>query len=83
MPTVATDLGWLRELPREAVELVPAATTSEELATVLAGLLADSRRRGRLAEGGLAFAARHGFASTATALLTAILADRGDQGLVG
>jgi glycosyltransferase involved in cell wall biosynthesis len=83
VPTVATDLGWLRELPRGAVELVPAATTSEELATVLAGLLADPGRRGRLAEGGLAFAARHGFASTATALLTAILADRGDQGLVG
>jgi glycosyltransferase involved in cell wall biosynthesis len=83
VPTVATDLGWLRELPREAVELVPAATTSEELATVLAGLLADPRRRGRLAEGGFTFAARHSFAATAAALLPAILADRADRGLVG
>jgi len=86
VPTVATNLGWLRGLPREAVELVGSGTTADELATVISGLLDDPLRRGRLAEAGRAFAAAHSFAATARALLAAILADgqgAADAGLAG
>jgi glycosyltransferase involved in cell wall biosynthesis len=73
VPTVATNLGWLRELPREAVELVPASVDAEGLTAVLAGLLADPARRALLAGAGRDFAARQTFAATARALLAAIL----------
>jgi glycosyltransferase involved in cell wall biosynthesis len=73
VPTVATNLGWLRELPREAVELVPPSVDAEGLTAVLAGLLADPARRALLAGAGRAFAARQTFAATARALLAAIL----------
>jgi glycosyltransferase involved in cell wall biosynthesis len=79
VPTVATRLGWLRELPAAAVELVPVTSSDEELATVIAQLLTDPDRRARLARAGRAFAARQGFAATAQTLLDVVLADRAGQ----
>ena len=76
VPTVATDLGWLRELPRSAVELVPASASDEELAQLIADLLADPERRARLCAAGRAFADRQSFTATARALLDALFADR-------
>jgi glycosyltransferase involved in cell wall biosynthesis len=76
VPTVATDLGWLRELPRSAVELVPASASDEELAQVIADLLADPDRRARLSAAGRAFADRQSFTAIARALLDALFADR-------
>jgi glycosyltransferase involved in cell wall biosynthesis len=72
IPTVATRLGWLRELPAAALELVPVTAGEGELATVIAALLAEPARRGHLAAAGRAFAARQSFAATARALLDAI-----------
>ncbi|HXZ82527.1 MAG TPA: glycosyltransferase [Acidimicrobiales bacterium] len=76
VPTVATRLGWLQELPEATVELVPVTSSDEELATVLAGLLADPDRRARLGEAGRALAERHSFAATARALLEVVRAER-------
>ena len=81
VPTVATNLGWLRELPGAAVELVPAAVDAEELASVLAGLLTDPARRRLLAGAGRDFAAHQTFAATAHALLAAVLPERAMVGV--
>ena len=83
VPTVATNLGWLRELPETAVELVPVTTSTGELATVIAHLLADPDRRTRLGAAGRAFAARQTFAATARVLLAALLADRAAPAVPG
>jgi len=81
VPTVATNLGWLRELPGAAVELVPAAVDAEGLASVLAGLLIDPARRRLLAGAGRDFAAHQTFAATAHALLAAVLPERAMVGV--
>ncbi len=79
VPTVATRLGWLRELPATAVELVPVAINDAELAAVIADLLADPDRRARLAAASRAFADQHTFAATARALLSALGLDDAER----
>ncbi|MCU1493117.1 MAG: hypothetical protein JWO62_881 [Acidimicrobiaceae bacterium] len=67
--TVASDLGWVRELPDDALVKVPASIADSSLATVMAQLLADAPRRDALGRAARAEADRRSFARTARHLL--------------
>ncbi len=69
VPTVVSDLGWMHDLPDEAVRKVRHDCTAGELATVLSSLLADTEERHRLGRAGEEHAAAHTFDRAASALL--------------
>lgn len=69
IPTVVTDLGTFSEYPDDVVVKVPAGIDGEQLAEVLAGLLADPGRRASLRRAGRAHAAAHGYPSAAETLV--------------
>jgi glycosyltransferase involved in cell wall biosynthesis len=68
IPTIASDIGFVRDLPDRCVAKVPAAIDDEQLSRVISDLLADEPRREQLAEESSAYAADHSFACVAGAL---------------
>lgn len=58
VPLVVSDLGAMAELPERAAVKVPVDITPGDLASTLAGLLADPDQLAAMREAGLAFAAR-------------------------
>jgi glycosyltransferase involved in cell wall biosynthesis len=74
--TVASRLGWVRELPDEAVVKVDSPIEAAELASVLDALLADDQRRAALGRAARDEAARRTFAATARRLLDVVEDER-------
>ncbi|HLI15914.1 MAG TPA: glycosyltransferase [Acidimicrobiales bacterium] len=70
--TVVTELGWMRELPDDAVEKVAPTLEAGELAAVVSRLLVDEARRARLGRRGRDLAAHQGFDAVADAVLDAL-----------
>jgi glycosyltransferase involved in cell wall biosynthesis len=65
VPTVATDLGWATELPREVFVPVTRDTTAALLAGTLAELLDQPQRREALSAAARAYAAQTSYTSVA------------------
>jgi glycosyltransferase involved in cell wall biosynthesis len=72
VPTIVTDLGWMGELPRTAVEHVPLDASPELLAARMRALVEDGVRRAALSRGALEHAATRSFASVAASYLDAL-----------
>jgi glycosyltransferase involved in cell wall biosynthesis len=72
VPTVATGLGWVDELPREAVSVVGPDTAPAALASRLDELIGDQTARQHLSDGALAHARSCSFAHVADAYLDAL-----------
>jgi glycosyltransferase involved in cell wall biosynthesis len=72
LPTVATDIGWVSELPEDAVSLVAADASPALLAERLEELLADRKTRRHLSEGALAHAHTCSFPRVAEAYLRSL-----------
>ena len=70
--TIATDVGWIRELPDGAVARVPRAVGPVELGETIAALAGDEASRARLAAAGRTEAAARTFARVADALLAGL-----------
>jgi glycosyltransferase involved in cell wall biosynthesis len=69
LATVVSDLGWMHDLPDDAVVKVPYECSAAALAAALSRLLGDDADRRRLADEGERHASRHTFDGTAAALL--------------
>jgi glycosyltransferase involved in cell wall biosynthesis len=69
VPTVVSDIGWMRELPDAAVVKVPPDATPQALADAVASLLREPARRAALSRAARELAGRQGFAVAAEALL--------------
>jgi glycosyltransferase involved in cell wall biosynthesis len=61
MPTIATDLGWVNELPEDVLVRLPAEATPAVLAREIAALLDEPQRRERLAAQARRYAEEHSF----------------------
>lgn len=74
LPTVVSDVGWMGELPADAVVKVDSSseTAVEELATTLGVLLDDAPRRAALSARAGEFAAQQTFRRAAAALVSAL-----------
>lgn len=72
VPTVVSNLGWMAELPSDAVVKVPHEVRAKELADVAARLLGDDGARTALGEAGERYASGRTFDVAADALLEAI-----------
>jgi len=72
VPTIVTDLGWMGELPRGAVDHVPVESSPELLAAHMRELAEDGSRRAALSRGALDHAGAHSFASVAASYLEAL-----------
>jgi glycosyltransferase involved in cell wall biosynthesis len=77
LPTVVTDIGASRALPRDAVVPVDADVDAHGLATVLRGLLADDARRATIGAAARAYAEAHTFDDAADALYRVVSSSRG------
>ncbi|HTX00389.1 MAG TPA: glycosyltransferase, partial [Acidimicrobiales bacterium] len=75
--TIVSDLGWMGELPDQAVVKVPGDVSPDVLGRHILDLLADPERRATLSGGARQLAARQGFDVAARALLEAIEELRG------
>ena len=71
VPTIVTDLGWMGELPRSAVEHVPLDAPPQLLAARMRELVEDGARRAALSRGALEHAGIRSFASVAASYLEA------------
>jgi glycosyltransferase involved in cell wall biosynthesis len=69
VPTIVSDLGWMRELPGSVVRKVPHECSAAVLADAIAGLLDDRDGAHELAAAGEAYAGEHTFERCAEALL--------------
>ena len=69
VPTVVSAIGWLRELPDQAVVKLETTSDKSRVATVLIALLNDKARREQLSAAGRACAEQRSFAETARALV--------------
>ena len=65
LPTVATDLGWVTELPDDVVERVAPDVTPVSLGATLSRLLGVPSELDALAAAGRAYAAENDFAAVA------------------
>ncbi len=72
VPTLVTDLGWARELPRNVAEKVPPGAGPHQLKDRMRKLLADGNRRQAMSQAALEHARRHSFARVADAYLDAL-----------
>ena len=72
VPTLVTDLGWARELPRDVAEKVPPGAGPHQLKDRIGKLLADGTRRRAMSQAALEHARRHSFARVADAYLDAL-----------
>jgi len=72
IPTVVSEVGAARELPPFVVKVAHGAG-AEELASVVAALLADPRRRRAAGHEGVRFAEAHSFDRAAAAVVGAVL----------
>ncbi len=70
-PTVVTDLGWMAELPRDAVVHVAAVPAPSSLAAVISGLLDDPDRAAEVSRAARRFVARRSFVQVGAAVLDA------------
>ncbi len=77
IPTIVSDAGSLRELPRDAVVHVPQEATGDELAARLRALLDDPAQRAALVTNGFALAERESFEHVAAAILNHVLHPNG------
>lgn|GEM_PF-4361490 len=69
LPTIVSDLGWLGELPEDAVLKLSPAAGPPELAAAIASLLDDQAKSTGIAEAAARFAAGRTYAAVATAVL--------------
>jgi glycosyltransferase involved in cell wall biosynthesis len=69
VPMIVTDIGWMGELPDDAVSKVPVDVTATDLAEACARLLGDPDARGALSRRARGFASAHTFEAAARALL--------------
>lgn len=69
LPTIVSDVGWLGELPDDAVEKMGVGDGAEELAALIGTLLDDAARSRRLGETAARLAAGRTYRTVATALL--------------
>jgi glycosyltransferase involved in cell wall biosynthesis len=69
LPVIASNIGWVRELPDSCVMKIDPRMTTEELGAGIAHLLLDQHSRAALREGAWAFAPKLSFANAAQALL--------------
>ena len=69
VPMIVTDIGWMGELPDDAVSKVPVDVTATDLAEACARLLGDPDARGALSRRARGFASTHTFEAAARALL--------------
>ncbi len=72
VPTIVTDLGWMGELPRSAVEHVPLDAPPQLLAARMRELVNDGARRAALSRGALEHADTRSFAAVAASYLDAL-----------
>jgi glycosyltransferase involved in cell wall biosynthesis len=72
LPTIATDLGWAAELPRQVVELVPVAADPDLIAERMRCILTDEPARRSLESHALEHARTHSFRLVAEAYLTTL-----------
>jgi len=72
LPTVATDLGWAGELPRDAVSLIEVDAAPTELAERLERLLGDREARRSISDAATAHASSRSFSHVADAYVTAL-----------
>jgi len=72
VPTIVTDLGWARELPRGVAEKVPPGAGPHQLKDRMVKLLGDGDRRQAMSRAALEYARRHSFARVAEAYLDAL-----------
>jgi glycosyltransferase involved in cell wall biosynthesis len=73
LPVLASNLGWVRELPDNCMVKVDPSATTEALGATLARLLVDRGWREALRDGALAFAPNLSFSRVAHALLSELL----------
>ncbi len=69
VPMIVTDVGWMGDLPEDAVFKVPPDATAVELAEACSRLLGDRAAREALSKGARAYAEAHSFEAAARALL--------------
>jgi glycosyltransferase involved in cell wall biosynthesis len=69
VPTVVSDIGWARELPRDAVVHVPGVAASADVADAVSRLLTDTELRSGTSACASAHAAAYGFDRLAAAIL--------------
>lgn len=74
--TLVSRIGWMGDLPDDAVASVPHECSPLELSNALSQLLADPERRTGLASGGRRFSSAHTFEETARALLRELRVER-------
>lgn len=72
LATIVTDLGWVRELPEDAVARVPQAASATRLAQEIVSVLEDSGRRERLEQTAGAYARETTYAAVAERYLEAL-----------
>ncbi len=72
LPTIATAVGWIDELPDEAVEKVALGADAPTVAARMQLLLGDGARRQALSNSALAYARANDFAAVATRYLEAL-----------
>jgi glycosyltransferase involved in cell wall biosynthesis len=72
LPTIVTDIGWLGELPDDAVSKVPLGVTAHQLAGRMLAVLRDGARWSALAAGARTVAAEASFDRVAHAYLEAL-----------
>jgi glycosyltransferase involved in cell wall biosynthesis len=73
IPTIATDTGWMRDLPDDAVVKMPAGISASELSKLLLELLQDTKRRKTLSDSAIAYAAKYSFSYVAQVLSEILL----------
>jgi len=72
IPTIVSDIGWMGELPREAVVHVPLDVDAEPLSECMYGLLVEQPARAALSSAALAHARERSFERVAGAYLAAL-----------
>jgi glycosyltransferase involved in cell wall biosynthesis len=72
VPTVVSDIGWARELPRDAVSAVAGDASADEITSAIIELLEDRELRAHRAHASVAHASTYGFEQLADQLLTLV-----------